>query len=341
MSLPAYRPGFGARQSSSAFRSVPRAQKRQRTAAIQDASAPAVASLGFIVPFGLSWRVSVGPQETDFGLAFLSGVPNSCPLDNMSSQATESTRMIDFLAWAEVNKKKLAIGTATVAVVIAGYSIYQWRRGQAEAEASAALLKVDRAGTTAENAPEPNPQAFLQVAAAHPGTSAGGRALLFGGDAFFRENKFAEAQAQFEIFLRDFGQNPLAPTAALGVAACLDALNKTNEALKAYQDLLNRFAGSAVVAQAKLGMARLYEARNEPAQALKIYEELTRPNTQSAWNSEAVMWREQLLSRHPELAKTNAPATAFPGSNAPAQILPGATATNPLPANPASSKDGQ
>src|SRR5439155_5473867 len=42
--------GFGVRQSSGAFGSGPRAQKRQRTAAVQDASAPAAASSRFMVP---------------------------------------------------------------------------------------------------------------------------------------------------------------------------------------------------------------------------------------------------------------------------------------------------
>src|SRR5437870_11073150 len=42
--------GFGVRQSSGAFGSGPRAQKRQRTAAVQDASAPAAASSRFIAP---------------------------------------------------------------------------------------------------------------------------------------------------------------------------------------------------------------------------------------------------------------------------------------------------
>jgi hypothetical protein len=41
----------------------------------------------------------------------------------MSSQATESTRLIDILAWVEVNKKKLLIGGAAVGVAIAAYSI--------------------------------------------------------------------------------------------------------------------------------------------------------------------------------------------------------------------------
>jgi outer membrane protein assembly factor BamD (BamD/ComL family) len=172
------------------------------------------------------------------------------------------------------------------------------------------------------------------VAAAHPGTGAGGRALLLAADAFFRDGKFSEAQAQFEAFLREHPENPLAPFAALGVAASMDSMNKTNEALAAYKDLLSRFAGSTVTAQAKLGLARLYEGRGEPAQALKFYDELTRPNVQSTWSSEAAMWREQLLSRHPELAKTNAPASPSAGTNVSGLVLPGVTATNPAPAAP-------
>ena len=38
--------------------------------------------------------------------------------------------MIEFLAWVEVNKKKVLIGTALVAVAIVAYSIYQWHRKQ-------------------------------------------------------------------------------------------------------------------------------------------------------------------------------------------------------------------
>jgi predicted negative regulator of RcsB-dependent stress response len=256
----------------------------------------------------------------------------------MGSQATESTRMIEFLAWVELNKKKLLIGAATVAVVIAGYAIYQWRQNEAEAEAGAALLKVDRPGVRAENAAEPGAQAFLQVASAHPGTSAAGRALLFAADAFFRENKYAEAKAQFENFLRDYTDHPLAPTAGLGVAACLDSMDKTNEALAAYQDVVNRFAGTVVVAQAKLGLARLHEARNDPAAALRIYDELTRANAQSVWSTEAAIRREQLLSKHPELMKTNAPTSSVTVSNPPSATLPQLIAPNPAPAKPANPK---
>ena len=255
----------------------------------------------------------------------------------MSSHATGSTRIIDLLAWVEVNKKKLVIGVAVLAIVIAACAIYQWRHNEAEAEASAALLKVERTGFRSDDAPEADAQAFLQVATAHPGTSAGGRALLFAAAALFRENKYAESKAQFESFLRDNPENPLTPIAAFGAVACLDALDRTNEALVAYQDVVNRFGGSVVAAQAKLGLARLYEAGNEPTQALRIYNELTRPNAQSAWSSEAALRREQLLSRHPELVKTNAPPASILSaiSNPPSATLPQLSATNPVPIKPA------
>jgi TolA-binding protein len=254
----------------------------------------------------------------------------------MSSQATESTRMIEFLAWVEVNMKKLLIGAAVVGVAVAGYFLYQSHRNEAESEASSALLKADKAGARPDKAAEPGAQAFLQIVTAYPGTSAAGRALLFGADALFRENKYSEAKSQFEVFLREYPENPLAATAAFGVAASLDAMNKTNEAQVAYEDVLSRFAGSTVAAQAKLGLARLYTATDKPAQALKIYDELLRPGAQSTWTAEAGRLREQLLTRHPELAKTNAPAAAMlsAGSNAPATNLPLLSDTNPAPAKP-------
>jgi predicted negative regulator of RcsB-dependent stress response len=250
----------------------------------------------------------------------------------MSSPATESTRMIELLAWVEVNKKKLLIGAAVGAVAIGAWSIYGWHRDHAEAEANAALFKVDAPSTGPDNTPGPSADTFLQVAASYPGTSAGGRALLFAADALFRAGKFGDAKTQFEKFLSDYAEHPLAPTAAFGVAACLDAMNKTNEALVAYQDVLTRHGASAVAAQAKMGLARLYETQNSPAQALKLYEEVARLGAQSGWAAEATLQRDRLLSRHPELAKTNAPAVvaAAAATNAPA-----ADASKLAPTNPA------
>lgn len=241
--------------------------------------------------------------------------------------------MIDFLAWVEVNKKRLFIGISVVGVVTGALVVYQWHSNQAEAEANAALLKVDRTSPGQERSAEPDAQALLRVATAFPGTGAAGRALLRAAETLFKDGKYAEAQAQFEAFLRSYPGQPLAAVATFGVAACLDALNKTNEAVTAYQDVVSRYGASSVVSQAKLAQARLYEARNEPAQALRIYDEMTRPSQPTLGSSEAARMRQQLLARHPELVKTNAPpAGALPAAtNAPAP----AASPGPAPSNPA------
>src|SRR5206468_53340 len=57
-------PGFGVRQSSGAFGSGPRAQKRLRTAAVQDASAPAAASSRFMVPMHAQKRMEAFHEPT-------------------------------------------------------------------------------------------------------------------------------------------------------------------------------------------------------------------------------------------------------------------------------------
>ena len=252
----------------------------------------------------------------------------------MNSDATASTRMVEVVAWLEVNRKRVLIGVILLAVLISVLSIYRWNRGQAEIAANAALLELENQTGRGQAAREPGAQAFLQVAASHPGTSAGAQASLFAAEAMFKEGKYAEAKAQFEVFLRDYGDNPFLPTAALGIAASLDSQDKTNEALVAYQNVASGYPNSAVAGQAKLAIARLYEARNEPAQALKIYDELARPTAPTGWSSEAGKRREDLLSRHPELAKTNEPPSTV---TAPSLTGPGGVpvlSTNPPVANP-------
>jgi predicted negative regulator of RcsB-dependent stress response len=241
--------------------------------------------------------------------------------------------MVEVVAWLEVNRKRVLIGVIVLAVLISAFFVYRWNRGQAEIAANAALLALENQGDRGQAAKDPGAQAFLQVAASHQGTGAGAQARLLGAEALFKEGKYAEAKAQFEAFLRDDVDNPFLPTAALGIAASLDSQDKTNEALVAYQNVLAGYPNSIVAGQAKLAIARFHEARNEPAQALKIYDELARPNAPTGWSSEAGKRREDLLSRHPELVKTNEPLSTV---TAPSLTGPGGVpvlSTNPPAAN--------
>ena len=216
----------------------------------------------------------------------------------MSSESTVSTRGLEFLAWLEVNKTRLIVGTAVFAILLASFVIHRWRVAEREQLAGAALIRVQSAVASAPDAREPAGDDYLRVASEHRRTEAGARAKLFAAEAFFRDGRYAESQAQFQAFQEAQPLNPLASTAAFGVAASLDALGKPDEAYQAYQQVVTRHANSAVASQARLAMADLYVAKGEPARALRLYEELQA----TAWARVAAERREHLLVQHPELS---------------------------------------
>jgi predicted negative regulator of RcsB-dependent stress response len=225
----------------------------------------------------------------------------------MDSETPQSSRFYEFLAWAELNKKNLAIGAAAFVALLFGYFLYQWHANEQETAANQALSAIRSTPSAAAMLPEPKAQEYLKVANEFPGTGAGERALLMGAADLYAQGKYPEAQAQFERFLKIYNGSALAPQADYGVAACLDALNKVDEALAKYQAVIARYPSESVAGQAKLAIGRLYEVKNQPELALKTYEDLTKGSVPSAWSQEARTLRETLLQNHPNLAPTNAP----------------------------------
>lgn len=255
----------------------------------------------------------------------------------MSSEATtQSVSVYDLLAWLETNKKNLIIGFTAAVVVGFGIAAYRYSVDQKEMAASDALLKLKAALNTSENSPPPEASAFLKIAEEYRGTSAAERAVLLAATALFTENKFAEAQAQFARFLRDFGQSPFAATAAYGSAVTLEAEGKRDEALAAYQNLSVRYPNSSVLDDAKLAIARIYEAKNQPEQAYRIYDELVKGGVMGSAASEAMTRKSDLLAKHPEYGKTNAPvASASTVVTSAATNTPAPTvSSNATPAKP-------
>ena len=225
----------------------------------------------------------------------------------MSSEATQTVTVYDVLAWLESNKKSLLLAFIAAVVIGFGIGIYRYSSDQKELAASEALLKLKVSVGSTESTNPPPPSAFLRVVEQYPGTGAAERAALLAGTALFTDGKYAEAQAQFSKFLGTNAQSPFAATAAYGVAVCLEAQGKRDEALAAYQNLSVRYPGSSVLDEAKLATARINEAKNQPDLALRIYDELTRPESMSQVSSDAMTRKQELLAKHPELAKTNAP----------------------------------
>jgi len=230
----------------------------------------------------------------------------------MDAKAAHSHGFIKFLAWFELNKKRVLTGALIVLVVglVVGLGIYY--QSQKEVRASEALSNV-RTPVVPTAAPLPGTaEAYQKVAQEHKGTQAAGRALMLAGTTFYVQGQYAEAQKMFEQFSREYPGSPFVPEALYGVASCLEAEKKPTDAIAKYEELRKRYAKSSTMDQTKLSLGRLYEDQGKPAQALELYDELVKGNQMSGIASEAGLRMEDLLAAHPELKKTNAPPLMTP-----------------------------
>ncbi|EEF58276.1 tetratricopeptide repeat protein [Pedosphaera parvula] len=220
----------------------------------------------------------------------------------MDSEATQSTDLIKLVDWLHKNQKQLIGFVLAIAVIGGGIAFYVANKNRQEVKAGEALseLRPSRA-TPGTQAPSVPPDAYLKVANEHPGTSAGGQALLLAGGALFEAGKFKEAQAQFDRFLGEHGDSALASQARIGVAASLEAQGEDAQAAAKYQALISSQPNDSVIPQAKSALARLYEKQGKYADALRLYQELTKQGNNDSWSAEAGIQIEELLAKHPEL----------------------------------------
>ena len=240
----------------------------------------------------------------------------------MNNEETRPDRMLELLAWVEVNKKQLLYGLVGALLLGLGFYIFNYSRHQRELSANAALFALDKLPEGRERAAHAAAADYFTVAKDFSGTRAAERALLLGAGVLFAEKEFGKAQEKFEQFLSEYPASPSASTAAYGVAACHDAKNDVDKAMEGYQRVITSYSTAPEVTQAKLALALLHEVKTQPDSALKVYDDLLRKP--SVWNSEANMRREMLLAKYPHLAVPAAPPvfkapTAFaPPTNAPA-----------------------
>jgi TolA-binding protein len=217
-------------------------------------------------------------------------------------------------AWFEANKKQVALGAGILVVVGLIVSYYVWSQGEKEVSAGVAFSNAMAGGFSGSSHTE-SADAYLKVATAHPGTSAGARALLAAAGALFTQGKYAEAQVQFQKFSRDYPDSPFRGQAMLGAAASLDAQAKPEEAARAYKELIDRHPGETMVPQAKFALARIYESQNKFSEAHALYEDIARAQGYSSLGNEAGVKAEELRSKLPVAASAPAAAPAFPVSS--------------------------
>ena len=232
----------------------------------------------------------------------------------MSSETSENTTLIDFLAWFEVNKNRLGAVLLLIVAGSAGYMVYSNMAEGKEAEAAKAVLALRLPMNAPTNAIPPSASSFAKVAADYQGTTAAEHAVLLGAAALFNEAKYTEAQAEFQKFISMHPSSGFAGQAAFGVAASAEALGKADEAFKGYQMVVSGYGRTSVADDARMALARIHESRSQGAEALKFYDEVSRPSNNSARGTEAMQYREQLLKKYPALVKVEAPAGAATNS---------------------------
>jgi len=230
------------------------------------------------------------------------------PLSIMDSDAAQLPAFDRLEIWLGKNRTQALTGATIVIAVGLIVGFFLWYRGEKETNASEALTSV--AVPTGSGPRADTADAYLKVAATYPKSSAAARAVLLAGSTFFVEGKYDQAKAQFEKFVHEYRDPTFMGQALLGIAACLDAHNKTDEAIRAYKDLMEHHSGDQAASQAKFALARLYEAQGKPELARQLFEEVARAEPYTSIGSEAGMRSEELKMKHPQLFAPQPGATA-------------------------------
>lgn len=246
-----------------------------------------------------------------------------------SSSSTSNDSLLKFLAWLEQNKKRVALISSVVVVVVGLIAAIVYYQSQKEVRASEALSDVRVPFNPTTPTPPGTVEAYLKVAQDYEGTTAAGRALLEAGSLLYIQGKYPEAEARYKQFLSEYPESPFLQQGMLGLASALDAEGKPTEAIAKYEELRRRFPTDSVIDETKLALGRLYEKQN-PADAVKLYTELTALGSQSGVGSEAGIRLADLMEKHPELAKTNAPPAPM---TPPQPKVPQASITRTPPTN--------
>jgi len=225
----------------------------------------------------------------------------------MEQKVAGLTAFEQALSWFEANKKQVALVSGLVVVVGFLGSYYFWSQNQKQISAGEALSDAIAAASP-RSGQSASAEAFLKVAAAHSGTSAGSRALLAAGGLLFTQGKYAEAQNEFQKFRRDYPESPFRSQAMLGVAACLDAQAKPEEAARAYKELIDRYPGDIVTPQARFSLAVIYESQGKLKEARELFEEVARSQNFGSIGNEAALKADELRAKMPAVEPAAASA---------------------------------
>lgn len=239
----------------------------------------------------------------------------------MEQDIIETPFLFRAYAWAEKNRKLLIFGLAGLVGVGLIIAYVSWSKKEQELAAGQALSRAFYEQATGRVAAAAAVDAMMKIAGANQGTQPGAQALLLAGSGLFNSGKFAEAQATFERFKREYSGSPQTAQAIYGIGASLAAQGKFAEAAIAYKESADRYPQSPVAMQAQYSLAAALVAQGKLEEALPLYEKIAGVAMGNSLGNEAALRADELRDKLPALPAFNPAAPAdFP--------------TNPIPATP-------
>ena len=214
----------------------------------------------------------------------------------MQAQDTATAYFFKLWSWVETNIKQVFVGLVAAAIAVALVAYYFWRQNQMEINAGQALTQLLMS-------PPPNSDAnqladaYFKIAADYPGAQSGGRALVLGATTLFEGGQYTEAQEQFQKYLDTYPGSAFSASAALGVAASLEAGGKADLAASAYQRVISGFSDPNAVDMAKFALAKIDDQHNKLAEAESLYQDVAHNNPNTPLGSEAAFRAFQLRTK--------------------------------------------
>lgn len=188
--------------------------------------------------------------------------------------------------WVLARGKPIGVGLGAVLAILLVWAVIEKMESGDRLEAAEALYlaKKDLPGASGVSAPgldapddgarvgelDSAVTALAAVATEHAGTPQAALASLHAGSALYREGRYEEALAHFEVAVA--GEGPAAKLAVNSKAYTLESLGRADEAAVQFEAVRKTARGGARE-QATLDLARVYEASGKADQARALYEE--------------------------------------------------------------------
>lgn len=224
----------------------------------------------------------------------------------MDSHDTASAFFFRLWPQLEQNKNKIVGGAAIVVLALVIIAFVSWRHSENQIDAGEAMTET-LLSLPPNAAPAQVEANYLNVADGHPGTAAGGRALLQAAAVLFSEGKYTDAQTYFQNFCDNNPNSELFGQAELGVAKCLEAEGKYNDAAGRYQYIINNAADSESVIAAKSGLAQIDMQEKNYPDAEQLFQEVAQADPFGELGRQANAYAFELRSKVPAMP-SSAPA---------------------------------